>query len=638
MSNRFKKISSTLIAFAVAVSAMMFVSMWKTNAYADSDEEVYALMNIPYDEFYKAELETGSPKVDAVASPTMQKTRMGLAAGSYHVNEDGSDITGVVYPVKVKKSELTGLKEVTDATSVSVTTENHGNKTTTEYKGKDALFEQPSYSYYLLKTVPSYFKDAAVESGKWSFGKARGEEKKVSGISTDISAPGRHTKIEVRLNDPSKVIKTGLKVNAGVVKTTDGKTYGMRHVVNLWRGVEIGWLSSRKAGADDPYDNMLLRELEGKTIAEVKYFTEDGTYLLTFDKALKIPELSNGKFTVDSAKASDGKSKGIFENLEAEYDPEFASESLKDARFERKGNVVDITYPRTSMPGMYTIVVTDKKGRYNKLFGSLVLTTDVQPVKYSADAKKPALLRADGATDEEFKNYIKNITGVVVDGKNYSAGGKNAVVTVKSDGSIDVFADSLAKAGKYDVTVRSTGYPDLVFNYDASTARRAALEALKTGKEELEKKLKDAEKVKADLERAQKELAAEKQAGDVKTIKAELEKVRKELAEANKIVVASRGMAVQLTKLKLNRIKTSKKKASVSWKSSGEKLDGYILYKSLKKTGGFKIAGRTTAMKVAVKKGLKKGRKAYFKVRGYKVVDGKRVYTGFSSVKAAKIR
>ena len=132
----------------------------------------------------------------------------------------------------------------------------------------------------------------------------------------------------------------------------------------------------------------------------------------------------------------------------------------------------------SSMPGMYTIVVADKKGRYNKLFGSLVLTTDVQPVKYSADAKKPALLRADGATDKEFKNYIKNITGVVVDGKNYSAGGKNAVVTVKSDGSIDVFADSLAKAGKYDVTVRSTGYPDLVFNYDASTARKAALEAV----------------------------------------------------------------------------------------------------------------------------------------------------------------
>ena len=43
MSNRFKKFSSTLIAFAVAVSAMMFVSMWKTNAYADSDEEVYNL-------------------------------------------------------------------------------------------------------------------------------------------------------------------------------------------------------------------------------------------------------------------------------------------------------------------------------------------------------------------------------------------------------------------------------------------------------------------------------------------------------------------------------------------------------------------------------------------------------------------
>ena len=362
-------------------------------------------------------------------------------------------------------------------------------------------------------------------------------------------------------------------------------------------------------------------------------------YVLTFGKALKIPKLSNGKFTVDPAKAADGKATAKLENLEDAYDPEFTSESLTGAQFERKGDAVKITYPKNSMPGMHRIVVTDKKNLYSKLSANLLLTTDTQAVKYSGDAKKPALLKADGVTDEEFKNYIKNISVVVVDGNNYPASGRNAVTTVNKDGSIDVFADSLAKAGKYDVTVRSTGYPDLVFNYDASMARKAALDALKAEKQELEKKLKDAEKVKADLEKAQKDLAAAKKAADVSAIKAELEKTRKELAEAKKALAsANASNNVKLTKVKLNKVKASGKKAKIYWKSSGEKLDGYVVYKSAKKAKGFKVAGTTEATKITVKKGLKKGKTFYFKVRGYKTVEGKRVYTSFSTVKAVKIK
>ena len=41
-------------------------------------------------------------EIDAVTSATKNKTRAGnLAAGSYHVNADGTDITGVSFPVKV---------------------------------------------------------------------------------------------------------------------------------------------------------------------------------------------------------------------------------------------------------------------------------------------------------------------------------------------------------------------------------------------------------------------------------------------------------------------------------------------------------------------------------------------------------
>ena len=53
-------------------------------------------MNIPYDVFYKAETTNNDVKVDAFTSATKNKTRTGsLAGGSYHVNADGSDITGI---------------------------------------------------------------------------------------------------------------------------------------------------------------------------------------------------------------------------------------------------------------------------------------------------------------------------------------------------------------------------------------------------------------------------------------------------------------------------------------------------------------------------------------------------------------
>lgn len=69
----------------------------------DVQKEVYVLMNIPYADFYKAEGVTGA---DTVSSATKQKTRASLAAGSYHVNSDGSDITGVTFPIKISDASV----------------------------------------------------------------------------------------------------------------------------------------------------------------------------------------------------------------------------------------------------------------------------------------------------------------------------------------------------------------------------------------------------------------------------------------------------------------------------------------------------------------------------------------------------
>ncbi len=81
---------------------------------------------------------------------------------------------------------------------------------------------------------------------------------------------------------------------------------------------------------------------------------------------------------------------------------------------------------------------------------------------------------------------------------------------------------------------------------------------------------------------------------------------------------------------------TAKSKTSVSikWKKvSGVK--GYVIYQ--KKSGGSykKIATISGSTKVSyTQKGLKSGTKYYYKIKAYKVVKGKKVYSSYSSAKS----
>ena len=148
-----KRILNKLIPLALALMVLVAFS-----AFAKSEETgAYVLMNIPYAEFYSAEV-TDASALDTVTSSTLMKPRAGaLAGGSYHVDPAGSDITGVIFPVYVEdRAVLTALggAEITDESSVSVTVTNKGKETTTVYAGRDALFEAPSYSWYALAEAP----------------------------------------------------------------------------------------------------------------------------------------------------------------------------------------------------------------------------------------------------------------------------------------------------------------------------------------------------------------------------------------------------------------------------------------------------------------------------------------------------
>lgn len=92
--------------------------------YAITPTPGYVLMNIPYNAFYAAEKGDNdtAAQVDAVSSATKSKPLSSLAANSYHNNSDGSDISGIIYPVYVPDlSALHGYKQVKDSDTLTIT-------------------------------------------------------------------------------------------------------------------------------------------------------------------------------------------------------------------------------------------------------------------------------------------------------------------------------------------------------------------------------------------------------------------------------------------------------------------------------------------------------------------------------------
>ena len=239
---------------------------------ADS-EELFALMNIPYGEFYAAE---GDGAVDAVSSATKSKPRaINLAGGSYHVSETGEDITGIIYPVRFSKDSIAdleamiengGITLVTDEDSKSYTIRLRGQETTVTLSGEQVLFESPSYSLYILDKEPVSYKDATLTEGKFIFGPAIGEVNTIEGASANqISYFARHADIEIKLDGIS--VDDGANVSGIVLSDEEGNQYALRHVVNLWRNTEIGF----------NFDDEKLGALVGKTITNIRYYLSNGS-------------------------------------------------------------------------------------------------------------------------------------------------------------------------------------------------------------------------------------------------------------------------------------------------------------------------------------------------------------------------
>ena len=422
----------------------------------------YVLMNIPYADFYASEL-NNSVAVDSVSSATLNKTRTSsLVGGSYHVSQGGEDITGIVFPVKVPEGmDLSKFKQVTDSDSVTISVTNRGQTKETTYTGKDALFENASYSYYVLSEAPSYYKEATVDaSGNVSFGKVQGTVNKVSGVTGEFKTTSKYGDYQLNLDG---ITFDTSKISAVVFSTKEGHDYGMRHLENVWKGHKIAWCTGFTTSVHGcPTSSEHYAQMMGETIDKVTYYTTNGIYEMDLDD-IYVPVKTSATLSVDNAFVKSGETKVNFENLPSDFDAEYSVEGL-DAKVEN-----GVLKFNNATKGKYTLVVKDKKGKYADMSADFMLQTEDMPATY--DAEKTALVTAEGFKAEDLQEYVKSITSVSVNGTSYTASGRGATVIINEDGSIKTDAAPFANgAGDYQIVVSATGYKDLEFTYTVAAS------------------------------------------------------------------------------------------------------------------------------------------------------------------------
>lgn len=568
----------------------------------NKEQDVYVLMNIPYADFYKAELNNNNVKVDVTTSATKAKTRSTLANGSYHADNTGEHISGITYPVKIKAgTDLSKLTKITDDSKVSITVNMKGKETTTEYKGKDALFESADYSYYVLSTAPAYYKELTVnEDGTYSFGKTTATEKTVEGAAIEkFKTSSNYGDYQLNLNFDKVAdrdqISGNTKVLAAVITTTDGTQYGLRHVENIWKGTEFAWGTGFTTQAHGcPISAEHYKSMMGKTIDAVTYYTENGVVKYDIDNTYVPVKFDTSTFKVENADVTSGSAKVTVPTLPEAYDAEYSVEGLTNVSVENGTLKYDATGVK---PGQYTLNVTDKSSKYAPFSTSFTLTTDNVVAAYNNDVKAPALVAAKDVQADDFANFVKNIQKVSVNGKEYAASGKGAVKLINADGTLVTTADALKAEGTYNIVVTATGYnKTLEFTYTNKSDTTATKPSDVT--------------------------TATKPAATTTATKPAVKPVKK-----------------VTVKKQTAKVKAGKKKLTVTWKKD-KNVSGYQIKIATKKN--FKGAKTYTVKsyktyKKVIKK-LKAKKKYFVKVRAYKTVGKSKVYGAYSAVRSCKVK
>ena len=427
-----------------------------------TEQFAYVIMNVPYDDFYKAEGVTAVNGVDAVTSATMRKSRMntadGLTAGTYYktAEDEKSDaIRGVVCTVRVAKSDLAKLNA--------------------------SLTEHDDYYYTTLDSVPENYKELAIgKDGSYSFGKTTAAVDTETLKDTTVTFKTSSKYGDYQMKFSTNVLEKIGRAYGATVTTTDGTSYAMRSLENVWNGksLELAWSVGFTTTA---HGNPLVSDdyvfMMGKTIKSVAFYTVDGKiYSLDCEQYVPV-KFATENFAVENALADSGSTSVEMKDFPKDYEAEYKVTDAKGNELEG-ASVKDgkISWTGTPATGKYTLTVSDKSGKYASFSTTFELQTSAMPAAYQASNLRVA--GADGASAEELSSFLSNVSSVNVNGKNYSASGRGSVAVINSKGFVDLTTSPFTgmKAGDtYKISVKATGYaktldfeltvPDKIYAY-----------------------------------------------------------------------------------------------------------------------------------------------------------------------------
>lgn len=341
----FKKIMSK-IASGLLTAAVVLGSAPAINAMAAEESDIYVLMNVPFAEFYAADINNEVP-VDGMTSATKAKTKTSkMTNGTYHKDDSGESIDGVIFYVKTTEVDLQtlvskGAKEITDASTLSITVTNRGKETTTDYVGAKCLYEAPDYSFYKVSEVPAYYKELTINDGEITFSELKGEYPVVATLKggEDISfkylTESKYGDYEIDFDvaEGGAVLSSLFSfendgIYGTVFETTDGTQYVMRQLENVWLGTKIAWSVGKTTMVHNcPVSYAQYESMVGKTISKVTYLTGKGQIVIT-DLNILVEEKQDIEPMTEEQKTQ-------LEALVAE-----AEELLKDVDMEKASDAV----------------------------------------------------------------------------------------------------------------------------------------------------------------------------------------------------------------------------------------------------------------------------------------------------------
>lgn len=453
-----KKKLSLLLAAVLLMSSLSACSSSSDEEEVVDDEvvveSVYATMNIPYADFYAAEI-SSETEVDAVTSATTSKWSM-FTNTYYTETETGGVINGPAFPVLISQ-------ELFD-----------------EYS---ALAEDADYYVSALDAEPVLYKEVTVDdAGELVFSEVITEAVTVIDAEVSMTYPSSYGDFQLAITSDD-LPADGKLVYGATVVTESGKSYGLRSLENIWfTSGSLSWGMGYKT--TESHGNTLSSEhyadMQGETIVELNYYVEEGIISVPMD--IYVPVLFTSTwYTLGEASGSasyEAMSVSInyIEGVEAPADFE-KTLMVKDSSgayidgFTASDDFTSISWTSDIAPGSYTVEIVDANGVYMPYAVSLVLQTSVIPVSF--DAASLSFVADNGASDEDVAAYLTAISSYTVlkDGEEEATSynvsenhGTPGTPLLTDDMTIDLAGvdsdeEAVYEAGAtYTVTFTVTGY------------------------------------------------------------------------------------------------------------------------------------------------------------------------------------